>query len=35
VEISLYRDGDLFEVQGADLADKHVVFEAQGEWGPA
>ncbi len=35
VEISLYRNGDLFEVQGADLADKHVVFEAQGEWGPA
>lgn len=34
VQISLYRDGNAFEVQGIDLADRHAVFEAQGEWLP-
>ncbi len=34
VQISLYRDGNAFEVQGIDLNDRHPVFEAQGEWLP-
>ena len=34
VQISLYRDGNAFEVQGVDLVDRHPVFEAQGEWLP-
>ena len=34
VQMSLYCDGNAFEVLGVDLADRHAVFEAQGEWLP-
>ncbi len=34
VQLILYRDGNAFEVQGVDRADRHAVFEAQGEWLP-
>ncbi|HWR23334.1 MAG TPA: acyl-ACP thioesterase domain-containing protein [Feifaniaceae bacterium] len=34
VQLSLYRYGNAFEVQGTDRTDGHAVFEAQGEWLP-
>ena len=33
VAMTLYQQGDSFEVMGEDTKDKHIIFEARGQWG--